>query len=319
MATTYRQLTLVQRYQIEALLDASFSQRFIADLVGCHRSTVSREIRRCPRSPYRAVAAHRASQTRRRTARKATKQTTQNMTLLRRFLEKGLSPEMIANRYRLERKHAVASTATFYRWIKADHAADGDLYKHLLRAHRPYRRRYGRCNWRSRYENRRSIEERPAAAENRTRRGDWEGDTMYGKQGHLVTLVDRKSRLLLARKVRERTKHLTTQSVVSMLKDQPCHSLTLDNGVEFSDYDKIETRADVPVFFAAPFASWQRGSNENANGRLRRYLPRKTDLSKVSPQKLRRILEQMNMQPRKCLGWKTPFEVHYDVSVALIV
>lgn len=104
-----------------------------------------------------------------------------------------------------------------------------------------------------------------------------------------------------------------------MLRGQPRHTLTVDNGVEFTGHAGIEHRGNLSVYFAVRFASWQRGSNENANERLRRFLPRKTDLSKLSSQKLRRILERMNMQPRKCLGCKTPYEVHYDMSVALIV
>lgn len=319
MKTTYRQLTLIQRYQIEALLRMEYSQAEIARQLGCHRSTVSRELARCPATRYWGRLAQRASDQRRRTARKATKQTSSGLALLRRCLDHSLSPEMIAHRFRLERGEPMVSTATLYRWITADWAAGGRLYLALQRAHRPYRRRYGLRAWRCRYEGRRPIEERPLAAERRSRIGDWEGDTVYGKKGHYVTLVDRRSRYYLARKVVDRTAKVITDSVVSMLRGQQCHTLTVDNGVEFTGHSDIERRGNLSVYFAAPFASWQRGSNENANGRLRRFLPRKTDLSKLSSQKLRRILERMNMQPRKCLGWKTPYEVHYDMSVALIV
>ena len=142
---------------------------------------------------------------------------------------------------------------------------------------------------------------------------------MYGKGGHLVTLVDRRSRYFMARKVPLRTKQITADRIVNMLRDQPAYTLTVDNGVEFADHAGIETRAKTDVYFADPYASWQRGSNENANGRLRRFIPRSTDLSKLSSQKLRRIIERLNKQPRKCLGWRSPYEVYNNVSVALIV
>jgi|SRR5699024_6060741 len=104
-----------------------------------------------------------------------------------------------------------------------------------------------------------------------------------------------------------------------MLSTQTSRTLTLDNGVEFADHKRIEEKSSTKIYFADPYASWQRGSNENANGRLRRWIPRSVDLSKLTPQKLRRIIERMNKQPRKCLEWKTPYEVHHNVSVAVIV
>ncbi len=142
---------------------------------------------------------------------------------------------------------------------------------------------------------------------------------MYGKQGHLVTLVDRHSRYLLARRIPLRTKAITANAVIDMLREQPRNTLTFDNGVEFADHERIAQKTETVVFFADPYASWQCGSNENTNGRLRCFVPRSMDLSQLSSQKLRPIVQKMNHQPRKCLGWKTPHEVHHNVSVAVIV
>lgn len=142
---------------------------------------------------------------------------------------------------------------------------------------------------------------------------------MYGKKGHLVTLVDRRSRYFMARRIPLRTKVETARAVISMLKAQPGRTLTLDNGVEFADHKRIEKEASTKIYFADPYASWQRGSNENSNGRLRRWIPRSIDLSAFTSQKIRRIIERMNNQPRKCLGWKTPYEVHHNASVSVIV
>jgi len=123
----------------------------------------------------------------------------------------------------------------------------------------------------------------------------------------LVTLLDRRS------------KQPTAEAMINMLDKQPCHTLTLDNGVEFADHRVIAKRANINIYFADYYASWQRGSNENANGRLRRFIPRSMDLSTLSAQKLRRIVERLNKQPRKCLDWKSPYELYNNVSVALIV
>jgi len=142
---------------------------------------------------------------------------------------------------------------------------------------------------------------------------------MYGKQGHLVKLVDRRSRYFMARRIRLRTKAETSTAVISTLKAQRGQTLTLDNDVEFADHKRIEEKTSSKVYFADPYASWQLASDENSNGRLRRWIARSTDISAFTSQKLRRIIERMNNQPRKCLGWKTPYEVHHHVSVAVIV
>lgn len=319
MTITYRQLTLAQRYQIETLLAAGLHQAAIARQLRCHRSTINRELARCPSRVYRARQAQKASDRRRRLAAKSTRYNALLWNRIGRCLKRSLSPEMIAHRMRLEKVPDAVSTSTIYRWLRWDWRQGGDWYQYLQRAYQPYRRRYGSRSWYRRYDHHRTIHERPLVAAKRSRCGDWEGDTMYGKKGHLVTLVDRCSRYLVIRKVAERTKAEATRSVVNMLKRQPAYTLTLDNGVEFSDHKIIEKRARIKVYFADAYASWQRGSNENANGRLRRFIPRSTDLSQLSAQKLRRIVEQMNHQPRKCLGWLSPYEVYNSVSVALIV
>jgi len=319
MTNTYRQLTLEQRYQIQSDLAAGFSVAETAQRIGCHRSTVYRELQRCPGRAYGARRAQNASTARRMAAYKHSKFDAQLWATVCRQVERKLSPEMIAGRMSLEQVSHRVSSATLYRWLHWDHAQGGSVHQHLQRAFKPYKRSYGLKRWRSRYDGCRSIHDRPTEANDRERLGDWEGDTMYGKQGHLVTLVDRQSRYLLARRIPLRTKVITANAVIDMLRNQPKETLTLDNGVEFADHERIEKKAEATIFFADPYASWQRGSNENANGRLRRFVPRSMDLSQLSSQKLRRIVQKMNHQPRKCLGWKTPHEVYHNVSVAVIV
>lgn len=299
-------------------LEAGNSHSGIAKVVGCHKSTISRELRRCPRSAYRACMAHQQALERRHGARKYTKRQGWLYDQVQRLIRKELSPEIIANRLTMETGQAQVSHESIYRWVYQDWLQGGRLHKHLVRAYKPYRKRYGVYDRRGVIPGRRMINERPTIVAQRTRLGDWEGDTVHGRGGHLVTLVDRCSRYFDARKVSRRTREEVTKRMIEMLKRQPSHTLTLDNGTEFHGHDEIAQKAEMDVFFAEPYASWQRGSNENANGILRRFLPKGSDFSKLTSQRLRRIVEWMNHRPRKCLGWRTPFEVHYGVSVALI-
>jgi len=314
----YRQLTLVQRYQIQGLHDAGYRQTVIAQHVGCDKSTISRELKRLAAGQYCAETAHEQAIWRRRHAAKATRQTPWLLRLVRQALVKGFSPAIIAHRLELELGKPMVSHETVYRWIYDDYQAGGDLHQFLVRAYNPYRTCYGVYDRRGIVPGRKPISERPAVVEKRQRQGDWEGDTMRGKRGHIVTLVDRASRYFAARKVQHRTRKAVTARIVEMLKAHPAHTLTLDNGAEFNGHGDIEQRADVNVYYATPYASWQRGTNENTNGLLRRYLPKGTDFYKVSAQQLRRYVERLNHRPRKCLGWKTPYEVRYGVSVAVI-
>jgi len=316
---SHQQLTLEQRYHIQSKLEVGASYKIISDAIGFHKSTVSREVARLGRSRYSAEEAHQQAMLLRHQAEKYTKQTEQAETMVKQLLCKGLSPEAIANRTKLERGEAIASHETIYRWLLLDKDNGGELYKHLLRVSKPYRKRYGSKHRRGKIQNRVGIEERPEIVEARTRLGDWEGDTVHGKNGNIVTVIDRTSRYYEARLIGRRTKEAVTQKMISILNNhESCHTLTLDNGVEFHGHQEIAKKSNVDVFFADPYSSYQRGSNENGNGILRRFLPKKSDFSKVTPQRLRRIIEKINNRPMKVLGWKTPYEVHFGVSVAFI-
>lgn len=314
----YRQLTQGQRYQIQALMEAEHTQSEIALQIGCHKSTISRELNRNSTTHYDARRAEEMTRQRRENATKASKFTAERWELIKRHLKKELSPAMIAYRARHERVDLGVSHETIYRWIREDRSQGGSTDQHLLRAFKPYKRKYATYGGKDRLAGRRPIESRPAGAINRSRLGHWEGDTMYGNKGHVVTLVDRKSRFFAARKVTRKSKRQVNQALTNMINVHQVKTLTLDNGSEFHGYKDVEERTGSTVYFAAPYASWQRGTNENANGILRRWISRATDLTKLSSQAIRRLVEKMNHRPMKCLGWKTPYEVHYKVSVALI-
>src|SRR5215210_845804 len=200
------------------------------------------------------------------------------------------------------------------RWIYADARSGGSLYQCLRWQHRRRRkqRRYG--SLRGLIPGRVSIRERPAVVHRRSRFGDWEGDTIYGRNTRdcLLTQVERKSRYLVAGKINDRRastvalRHIEHFSVMPMSWRR---TLTVDNGSEFAAFSQVEQYSGVRVFFADPYCAWQRGTNENTNGLLRRYFPKGTDFSDVSPEQLAAVVETLNNRPRKCLDYRTPVEV----------
>ncbi len=313
-----RQLTLGERYQIQTGLEAEKSYSQIAADIQRDKSTISREVRRCKPGAYRAQQAHQQALENRHNAAKATKKHGWLYRTVRKMLSKPMTPEAIANRIALETGEKHISHESIYRWVYEDWQRGGGLHKHLVRAYKPYRKRYGVYDRRGRIPGRRMIDERPAIVEERSRLGDWEGDTVHGHGGHVVTVVDRSSRYIEARKVKRRTRAEVTKKLIDILKEHSANTLTLDNGVEFHGHREVASKANVDVFFAEPYSSWQRGSNENANGVFRRFVPKGSNFARLTPQRLRRIVEWMNNRPLKCLGWRTPFEVHYGVSVALV-
>jgi len=319
MTTHYRQLTQCQRYQIEASLNAGKSQASIAKQIGVHPSTISREVRRNgSRKTYKAASANRESDDRRAGARKLCKPTIWLSHHLPVWLEHGMSPEQIAHRLKQEQSDHTVSHEWIYRFVAADQRAGGGLYRYLRHRRKRYRKRYGSHDRRGQLRNRVSISERPAEAESRERLGDWEGDTVHGVGGNLVTLVDRKSGYLRAYPVKRRTRRQVTRAINLLLKGHIVHTLTLDNGKEFAGHERIARRSQCQVFFADPYSSWQRGTNENTNGLLRQYFPKGGDFSKLDVEGVNLAVARINLRPRKRLGWRTPYEVYAGVSVALM-
>jgi len=319
MTTHYRQLTLEQRYQIEAGLACGMTRCGIAKQLGVHPSTVGREIHRNgAQVTYKAVLADKRSDVRQRGARKFCKPTVWLHAHLPLWLEQGFSPEQIACRLKLEQPDQAVSHEWVYRFIDADKRGGGLLYLHLRHRRKRYRKRYGSHDRRGQLRNRVSITERPAEVETRERLGDWEGDTVHGVGGNLVTLVDRKSGYLSAYPVKRRTRRQVTLAINLQLKGHVVHTLTLDNGKEFAGHERIALKSGCDVYFADPYSSCQRGTNENTNGLLRQYFPKRSDFSKLTVAAVNRVVAQINLRPRKRLGWKTPYEVYAGVSVALM-
>lgn len=312
----YTHLTRDQRYQIQGLLSAGQTQVEIARIVGCHPSTICRELKRSGMAKgYCAEEAQLLALERAAACANGPRVDVLSWQMTEEGLCEGWSPEAVSGRLRLEGYPGI-SHATIYRRIHADRGRGGSLWRYL-RCRKARRKRRGDGRGRPRPVGARPIEMRPAEVQTRSTFGHWEGDTMLDSwlHGALVTIVERKSRYTVAAKVKRKTARLVKQAIKRLLHPfAPLTStLTVDNGKEFSDHENL----GIDCYFARPYASWQRGTVENTNGLLREYFPRSRRLSGVRPDQVRRAVDKLNHRPRKCLGFRTPHEVFMEALDAV--
>lgn len=312
----YTQLTQAQRYQIYALMKAGLNQTEIADIIGVHKSTVCRELsRNTGRRGYRPQQAHRFC-LHRRDEKAKSRIMPSTWHLIEHLLREEWSPVQIATWLRQE-AHLQVSHEWIYQHVFADKQAGGTLYRHL-RCQKQRKKRYGVYSRRGRIPHAVSIEHRPAIVDTRRRFGDWELDTVIGKHHRqaLVTLVERKSRLTLIVKVMRKTAAQVTAAIIQLLKPLRhwVHTLTVDNGKEFAQHPQLAKALNARVFFAHPFASWERGLNENTNGLIRQYFPKKHDFTRITEKQVKHVMDKLNNRPRKCLGFKTPNQVFFGIQ-----
>ena len=308
---TYTQLTQEQRCQISALLKMEHSQTKIATVIGVHKSTISRELRRNRGGRgYRPQQAHRFAHKRRRKAVQ-NRIPTETWKKIEEKLRQDWSPEQISG-WMKKNTDAEVSHEWIYQYIYADKRSGGDLYKHL-RCQKKRRKRVGDYDRRGKIPNQVSIEDRPEIVEQRKRIGDWEGDTILGagRQGAIVTLVERKSRFTLLKQVVNRTAAVVENAILDLLKPYQVatHTITFDNGKEFSNHQTIAQKLQSEVYFAHPYASWERGTNENTNGLIRQYFPKGSDFSSITDDQISFVKERLNDRPRKCLDFQAPVMV----------
>jgi IS30 family transposase len=290
----------------------------IALVIKVHPSTVGRELQRnTGRRGYRPRQAQATALARRQKAKPTI--TRRTWRLVAKLLRQDWSPEQISGRLKKERQLCL-SHEWIYPYILKDKQAGGDLFRHL-RCQKQRRKRYGTPNWRGKLPNSRSIETRPAIVQARQRLGDWAADTLTGQKHHaaIVTLTERKSRYTLLGQVTHRTAQAVQNKIVALLSPlaSKVHTLTSDNGKEFTDHLHIAEVLNLKYYFAHPYAAWERGTNENTNGLLRQYFPKQHDFRAISNKQLQQAMLRLNLRPRKCLRYKTPFEVLYQSSVAL--
>jgi IS30 family transposase len=317
----YSQLTREQRYQIHALMKTGQNQTQMALVLGVHKATISRELRRNRgHRGYRPRQAHCLAQTR-QACKQRPRLSQAAWEQVDELLGQAWSPEQI--RGRLQREHGrTISHEWIYRHIYQDKRAGGELYR-SLRCQKARRKRYGIYSRRGRIANQVSIDKRPAIVNTRQRIGDWEGDTVIGHnhRGAFVTVVERFSKYTVAQVVSHKTAAAVRTAVARGLMPHKAqvHTITYDNGREFSDHAGMAHDLDATIYFAHPYASWERGVNENTNGLLRQFFPKNRDLTLVSDHELATVIDRLNHRPRKTLGFYTPHEVFFDTTTSLTV
>jgi IS30 family transposase len=309
----YTQLTYEQRYQICALLKAGHNQSQIARLVVCHKSTISRELRRNGgRKKYYAKLATKLARERQRHSHRP-RITGKTWRTVERYLGQQWSPEQIQGVLQRQQQ-ATVSHERIYQYVYADKRAGGMLHCHLRsqKAQRKRARWYAR---RGQIPNRTCIEQRPKIVAHKRRYGDWEGDTIMGAkhQGAILSLTERKSKLIRLRVLHGKTATEVRKESIKLLRPLKArvHTITLDNGKEFCQHEAIAAALQARIYFAHPYASWERGLNENSNGLIRQYFPKKYDFTRITNAELRWVAKQLNNRPRKTLGYRTPNEVFF--------
>ena len=307
----YRQLCADERVQLATLRYQNFSLPRIARILGRHRSTLWREVRR-NRAPYdsgyRSARAHERAVARRKRSRRNQQFSPTQMGRVETLLRQQWSPEQVAGHLRRNGEFSI-SHETIYRHVWQDRRRGGSLHLHLRGARKLKRKRYGGYDSRGRLAGKRHLSERPTAVEKRRQPGHWEIDTVLGSTGAcVVTLVERQSGYLLVGKMRARTTAELNRATFALMSRHPqaFRTITADNGTEFHGYQALEAATGVPFYFATPHHSWERGTNENTNGLLRQYLPKGTSLTSLTQNRCDAIAETLNVRPRKRHAYQTP-------------
>jgi IS30 family transposase len=317
---TYHQLTLADRIAISTLGQEGLNASQIAQRLGRHRSTISRELRRNSRPQdgyYRGDEAQSRTNARRRACRRWGKFSDIQWRFVNDRLQEKWSPEQISGQLAYAAGFAI-SHETIYRHVWRDRHQGGTLHQSLRQSTKQKRKRYRSKDSRGRLGGKRMIDERPAEVEERQVMGHWEADTVLGAadgQACILTLVERVSGLTLIGKLRNRTKEECNRRAIELIRrhSYAFKSITADNGTEFHGYKDIEAATGVPFYFARPYHSWERGTNENTNGLIRQYLPKRKSMTALTQSQCDAIALQLNRRPRKRHGYKTPEAVLYGI------
>jgi len=291
----------------------------IAQAMGRSRSTITRELgrnRNTHDNVYRAEVANSYATARRRRERRGTRYTKAQWSLVVYYLRKKWSPEQISNHLESHASFSM-SHETIYRYILKDKKKGGSLYSNLRIMPKLRRKRYNTKDSRGVLPGKRHISTRPATAESRKELGHWEGDTVVGSDKHhcLLTLVERKTGFVIIKKLAARTAALTNAAILDALKvhNKKFKTITFDNGTEFHSYTELEKHyPTLTCYFATPYHSWERGTNENTNGLIRQYIRKGHTMEGVTQEKCDFIANELNTRPRKRHGFKTPKSLYYS-------
>lgn len=322
----YEHLSQEERFYIHQAVREGKRNVEIAHALGRHPSTISREKRRNMWPSAHLYTYHWAryfqrQRQRRANARKHRKLTMQTEALIVGLLKHYLSPEQISAY--LKRHHTITlSHETIYRFISANQHSHGALRRYLRHGGKRRRKRYGSGARASHIPNRTPIEARPSIVAQKGRIGDWECDTLVGgdRTSARVTMVERKSLFTLCAPVAQKTAESVRATIISLLAPvaHQVKTLTFDNGSEFMQHEKMAAALKANTYFATPYASWERGINENTNGLLRQFFPKRTNFKTVTPAQVEQVLSLLNNRPRKTRGYKTPNELFAQTFVPLL-
>lgn len=312
MKKIYRHLTSDNRTVIKTLLQENKSYTYIANIIGVHRSTISREIRR-----NSGLRGYRVKQANNKAAARKVKPRYKKLDeIIREYIITMLryeySPEQIAGISVMKTAVSI-STETIYKLIIEDKQNGGDLYKSLrINGKRKRKKRVKAPNTRGQIKYKVSIDNRPNVVDTRKRFGDWEADLMSGAnhKGFLVTLVERKSGLVRVGHVLRKESSLVKAELIRLLRGYKVKTITFDNGKEFAEHYKINRELGCKSYFCHPYSSWERGSNENTNGLLRQYFPKGMNLLDIPITRIEEVEQRLNSRPRKRLGFKSPLDIY---------
>ena len=322
------QITLEQRYEIAALHNLGNTQEYIASIIGVHKTTVGRELNRNAdgrSGEYRPKLAERKCRERHQNKPKKVQLNSDMIKTIESLIGEDYSPEQLVG-YCNKNVINCVSIETIYLHIWKDKKHGGTLYQHLRRKGRRYKKRGAINTGRGQIPNRVSIDKRPSIVEKKLRFGDLEADTIVGKdhKGAIVTLNDRASGMLKMKKTKTREATEVRIAINEMLEDWIpfINTITADNGKEFTEHKKVSEQCQVDFYFANPYSPWERGANENLNGLIRQYFPKKTDFSTITDQEIERIERKLNNRPRKRFNFDTPLQTMekllFNTEVAFI-
>lgn len=324
---SYKHFNKYDRIRLEAYLKGGLTYRKIALLLGYSIGAISYEVRENgDRVNYDAAKANQKAKKKRKNANQCHRKIGKDDWLTNeviRLLKKHWSPEQIVGRILREKKIKPTSVTAIYDWCNNDKS----LYVLLPRKHNKYRRTKAgndRKKVREEMDTRKSIDTRPEYIEKRKRVGHWEGDTIIGKErtARILTHVERKTGYLLANLLYDVTAEKIRIKSVRMFQDIPSNkkkSITYDRGTEFSDWELTEKQLEADIYFAHAYHSWERGTNENTNGLIRRYFPKKTLFANIKEVELEQIVNEINYRPRKRLGYRSPHEVFNNVQLRMLI
>ena len=304
-------LTLSQRYEIEILLSEKFSQRQIAAKIGRNQSVICREINRnCDQRSgvYKAELAQKKAELRHKNKPKKISFSTEIESSVKVLLEEDYSPEQIVGVLSKQNKECV-SAERIYQFVWSDKKQGGKLYTHLRSRGKKYTKRGNTNGKRGQIVGRVDIDERPAIVEKKNRVGDLEMDLVIGKnhKGALLTINDRATGVLKMAKIDSKEAHAVEAKAIELLQAwKPfLKTITTDNGKEFANHKNIAESLQIDFYFAKPYHSWERGANENLNGLIRQYFPKKSDFDLITKEQVTEIENKLNNRPRKRFGYKT--------------